>query len=207
MDDSSTASSSVDIAADIVRLIPPYEHEAFRVLLQVELNGRELPLMKCARLQSARGTNFSNTDCQELSCELLSCHKRRQQRAPSKKSEPQLERGHHMRTIALILALTVSTTAFAQSSISDQQAFALARKRVGEQLKDPMSAQFGPMFRKVTIGKDGKEHHSICGTVNSKNSFGAYTGATAFIYLINENSAMMDEGSFNIATISCRRQK
>jgi hypothetical protein len=39
---SSTTSSSADIAADIVRLIPPYEHEAFRVLLQVELNGREL---------------------------------------------------------------------------------------------------------------------------------------------------------------------
>jgi hypothetical protein len=43
MEDSSTASSSVDVAADIVRLIPPYEHEAFRVLLEVELNGRELP--------------------------------------------------------------------------------------------------------------------------------------------------------------------
>jgi hypothetical protein len=43
MDDSSTASSSVDIAADIVRLIPAYEHEAFRVLLKEELNGCELP--------------------------------------------------------------------------------------------------------------------------------------------------------------------
>jgi hypothetical protein len=35
----SASSSSADIAADLLRLIPPYEHEAFRVLLQVELNG------------------------------------------------------------------------------------------------------------------------------------------------------------------------
>jgi hypothetical protein len=40
---SSTASSSDCRFADILRLIPPYEHEAFRVLLEVELNGRELP--------------------------------------------------------------------------------------------------------------------------------------------------------------------
>jgi hypothetical protein len=64
---SSTTSSSADIAADILRLIPPYEHEAFR--------GRELPademvklhLQQHARRQSARGTNFSNMGCQEPS--------------------------------------------------------------------------------------------------------------------------------------------
>jgi hypothetical protein len=39
----SASSSSADIAADLLRLIPPYEHEAFRVLLKMELNGRELP--------------------------------------------------------------------------------------------------------------------------------------------------------------------
>ena len=44
----------------------------------------------------------------------------------------------------------------------------MAREFVSSSLKDPESAQF-------------QNQHGICGEVNSKNSFGAYTGYQSFI--------------------------
>lgn len=45
-------------------------------------------------------------------------------------------------------------------------------------LKDPVSAMFGQVIL-ASKGSDGSMY--ACGTVNSKNSFGGYTGAQLFI--------------------------
>lgn len=47
---------------------------------------------------------------------------------------------------------------------------------VSERLKDPDSAKFAY----VSMARSGS-HFIACGDVNSKNSFGAYTGNTAFM--------------------------
>src|SRR5437764_471963 len=47
------------------------------------------------------------------------------------------------------------------------------RAQLSGKLKDPSSAQF-----QMTTKND----HAICGEYNSKNSFGAYAGFTAFVY-------------------------
>lgn len=52
-------------------------------------------------------------------------------------------------------------------------ALASAQRKVKEQLKDPDSVKFGT----VTIGRN----KYVCGHVNAKNSFGAYSGETEFL--------------------------
>jgi len=54
--------------------------------------------------------------------------------------------------------------------LSDAE-IAKAKAAVRVALKDPDSAKFGPMRR------DGEY---VCGTINSKNGFGGYTGAKPF---------------------------
>jgi hypothetical protein len=75
--------------------------------------------------------------------------------------------------------------------MSDHEAFALARQRVTESLKDPDSAKFGQHFyRKKTAW--GSPSDVVCGTVNGKNSFGAYTGMSTFAYRIQEDRVHID---------------
>jgi hypothetical protein len=104
------------------------------------------------------------------------------------------------RAIALLLlaglltACNVSTGEGIRPDLSDNEAFALARKRVAESLKDPDSAKFGPHFyRKLAPGGGlGKPADFVCGTVNGKNSFGAYTGAKTFAYRLADDRVLMD---------------
>lgn len=56
---------------------------------------------------------------------------------------------------------------------------ARAQAAVRKRLIDPYSAQFTTLF----VKKDG----TLCGTVNAKNRFGGYVGATDFIFSMNGN--------------------
>ena len=54
----------------------------------------------------------------------------------------------------------------------------LARQSLGNQLKDPESAQ----FRNLRSGKpDASGDYMICGEVNAKNELGGYTGFVPFM--------------------------
>jgi hypothetical protein len=95
---------------------------------------------------------------------------------------------------SLLTACNISTGEGTRPDLSDNEAFALARKRVAESLKDPDSAKFGPYFsRKVAPGAGfGKPTDFVCGTVNGKNSFGAYAGAKTFAYRLVDDRVLMD---------------
>jgi hypothetical protein len=83
------------------------------------------------------------------------------------------------------------------SNISDQEAFSRARTRVSESLKDPYSAHFGDQLVRKTH-QLGMEFDRVCGTVNGKNSFGAYTGMQIFSYnLVNDVVVMGDNAKIN----------
>jgi hypothetical protein len=58
---------------------------------------------------------------------------------------------------------------------------ARAKQAVVRDLKDPMSAMFGDVYR--------GRYAIICGGVNAKNSYGGYTGMTAFVYEIDKDQA------------------
>jgi hypothetical protein len=58
---------------------------------------------------------------------------------------------------------------------------AMAKRAVVRDLKDPMSALFGDVYR--------GRYAVVCGGVNAKNSYGGYTGMTAFVYEIEKDQA------------------
>lgn len=60
---------------------------------------------------------------------------------------------------------------------------AIAKEAVLGRLKDPDSAKFGQVV--------ARESGIVCGYVNSKNSFGGYTGDKAFIYFTKKEVAVM----------------
>jgi|SRR5262245_14550605 len=107
------------------------------------------------------------------------------------------------RAIALFLLAGLaagcnSVTTGSLSPMSDQEAIALARKRVTESLKDPSSVQFGAHFDRKTQ-QMGVVFDRVCGTVNAKNSFGAYTGEQTFSYLLQNDRVVIGEN----ALINC----
>lgn len=63
---------------------------------------------------------------------------------------------------------------------------------VKKKLKDPYSAVMGPM----TAGIDKKGVVYVCGSVNAKNSYGAYTGLRPFIGML---SPSLPFNSFSVA--------
>jgi hypothetical protein len=95
----------------------------------------------------------------------------------------------------IVLAACVAAIAIwasrpaAAESMSDQQMFALAKKAVSTQLKDPMSAQFGQMVRNAD---------SVCGTINAKNGFGGYVGSAPFVFSIENKRALIGYAGMQI---------
>lgn len=83
------------------------------------------------------------------------------------------------------------------ANVTDEAMFADARQAVLAILKDPDSAKFGPgMTRKAKNGGWKNEPTDVvCGTVNSKNSFGGYTGMALFAYVVAEQRAYIAQGS------------
>ena len=107
----------------------------------------------------------------------------------------------------MLAALLAGCSATAQPpapTMSDQEAFARARLRVTESLKDPDAAKFGThMFIKNSTYMFGQPTQLVCGTVNGKNSFGAYTGASTFAYRVADDRVFIDGGRENLASMWC----
>ena len=75
-----------------------------------------------------------------------------------------------------LLAMTVSPAL----AVDDFDRIYVAKNTIKEMLKDPDSAEFKDVFVKAK-NHNGKTLHTICGSVNSKNSFGGYTGYQKFV--------------------------
>lgn len=67
---------------------------------------------------------------------------------------------------------------------TDAQAIAAAKSAVAAKLKDPESARFTETVRKTTPNLRGEPTDVVCGKINAKNSYGGYTGAKPFAYLV-----------------------
>ncbi len=101
----------------------------------------------------------------------------------------------------VVLAGFVSQAAYAQNATSSraeiiwtkdtatQNEIAEAKRHLSESLKDPYSAQYEEIW--ALKGTNGKR--SICGYVNSKNSYGGYTGKKMFNIL--SSGSVVFEGS------------
>ena len=69
----------------------------------------------------------------------------------------------------------ISTMLKNREEITDPEYLEKIRNAVGDKMKDPSSAIIKDVF--INVGPDGR---FICGEVNGKNSYGAYSGYTSF---------------------------
>lgn len=72
---------------------------------------------------------------------------------------------------------------------------AAARAAVARKLKDPGSATFDQLVRKTAPNTRGEPTDVLCGTVNAKNSYGGFTGAKPFVYLLKIGDAYIVENN------------
>jgi len=70
-----------------------------------------------------------------------------------------------------------------------------AKATVASKMEDPASVEFEDMTRAIRKDPSGQPIDSICGHVRGKKTSGAETGKRAFLYLVNEDIAVVDYGS------------
>ncbi|HKU65955.1 MAG TPA: hypothetical protein VJQ06_12935 [Rhizomicrobium sp.] len=98
--------------------------------------------------------------------------------------------------LTAIVALTFPACALGQQSGStDEPVFVAAKNAVLQQLKDPNSAQFGPLARQTKPNVRGEPTDVICGAVNARNSFGGYSGMSGFVYFVSDPRVYFADGS------------
>ncbi|OZI57639.1 hypothetical protein [Bordetella genomosp. 4] len=97
------------------------------------------------------------------------------------------------RLIWAAMALLISSVAFAAgpTDINEIKRQRMAEEFVAANLKDPKSAEF-------------RNQNGFCGEVNSKNSFGGYTGFQRFIaasreMVVFERDKNLERGAFDEA--------
>lgn len=80
--------------------------------------------------------------------------------------------------IILVVVVVVIGSLFYIFSVTDAKIAAVAEGEVSKTLSDPYSAKFS----NVVIKKSAKlsDFYKVCGQVNSKNLYGAYTGNKPF---------------------------
>lgn len=75
--------------------------------------------------------------------------------------------------VGIVVALA-ATQAFPHSAVRNGMRFHKARHFVARQMRDPYSAR----FEDVRLGANDK----VCGRINAKNAYGAYSGAQEFVW-------------------------
>ena len=106
-----------------------------------------------------------------------------------------------VRRIVVVLSsliLTACQTAAPVAGVTDEQAFQMARTKPMANLKDPDSAKVDPVFVRKLGGLPGMKYDVICGRVNGKNSFGAYTGMQPFVYNLEVGEISTDASAVAI---------
>lgn len=81
--------------------------------------------------------------------------------------------------IRLLVLLAISPALLADDVADYSQLVENAKTYIVADFKDPYSAKFEDIF----IGRAKNGNPVVCGTVNGKNSYGAYTGRKRFYYM------------------------
>jgi len=91
--------------------------------------------------------------------------------------------GRHLARLVLAGMLLGVIAPTLGATLNTNRVIAAAKESVAHDFKDPSSAQFRDVRIVITNGeKNPKEKiHAVCGEVNAKNSFGAYTGFKRFV--------------------------
>lgn len=108
-----------------------------------------------------------------------------------------------MKSVMLIGMFSV----FSVSAIASDELITVAKASISYDMKDPESSK----FRDIKINKTRGGADILCGQVNAKNSYGAYTGFTDFYYLNTDFKAIRpkDDSLINFNAIwnsNCKKK-
>jgi hypothetical protein len=101
-----------------------------------------------------------------------------------------------------LIALIIIGVSLAGCKPSEKKALELSEKEITINLKDPDSAKFRFVrLAKLEDAKDNSMNSIVCGQINSKNGFGAYTGFTRFIVALTmtPKGFFSDSVTYNVA--------
>lgn len=89
----------------------------------------------------------------------------------------------------MVLAFAVLLPLLVGCKPSEEKAIELAKKEIALNLKDPDSAKFRfTRMAKNNEREDGAVLAMVCGEVNAKNTFGAYSGYRHFLIILSMKS-------------------
>ena len=74
---------------------------------------------------------------------------------------------------------------------SPDPAFARAIAAVNGKLKEPQSARYGDMIRKLGPNLNGKPSEVVCGSVTAKDAVGGKVAKRAFVYFIADAATFL----------------
>jgi hypothetical protein len=78
-----------------------------------------------------------------------------------------------------------------QNDTTPDPVLSKAMAAVSGKLKDAQSARYGDMVKKVGPNLNGKPAEVVCGSVNLKDSAGAYGRARPFVYFVADGAAFL----------------
>jgi hypothetical protein len=85
-----------------------------------------------------------------------------------------------------------STPAIPKESSPDPE-FTKAMEAVKAKLKDPQSARYGDMVRKIGPAMNGKPAEVVCGRVYANETFGVNGASRRFVYFIADGATFVAE--------------
>jgi hypothetical protein len=94
----------------------------------------------------------------------------------------------------VLLVQSVIAQQLPKEETPPESAFAKATAAVNAKLKDPQSARYGDMVRKLAAN-DGKPTEVVCGTVSAADSVGRYGRNRPFVYFIADGRAYLVEAN------------
>lgn len=96
-----------------------------------------------------------------------------------------------------VLVVAVAAMVLAGCDLSKDGAVDSAKGMIASKLKDPDSAKFEGVYMVEKESVGDTSYGYLCGKVNSKNSFGAYTGAKRF----TANMSFSKSGSISVSDV------
>ncbi|WP_368759500.1 hypothetical protein [Klebsiella michiganensis] len=89
----------------------------------------------------------------------------------------------------MVMVLISSLLFITACKPAEEKAIELAKSEISHDMKDPSSTQFRDVVsKKIGEKDDGSIAMLVCGEVNSKNSFGAYSGYSPFVIALTMKS-------------------
>jgi len=120
----------------------------------------------------------------EIKAELLRDQKKRSDNTNAHETRKKLNIVIPITSLAIIILTIIA----AQPYLLNRSKISKAKDKVKYVLKDADSARFRNVFFNIGFG----DVPSVCGEVNSKNGFGAYSGFNRFVYSVHADALFIE---------------